>query len=86
EIQQPEKEETKTEDVTPVVEFKEETPLNQEQASSSSIPPVVIPEVKDTEPAKPVFKTWAGLFTGCASTSNDKVFTLHGSSQPTTNP
>ncbi|XP_060876558.1 ubiquitin carboxyl-terminal hydrolase 10 isoform X1 [Metopolophium dirhodum] len=85
EIQKPQKEEPKTEDVTPVVEFKEETPLNQEQASSSSIPPVVIPEVKDTEPVKPVFKTWAGLFTGCASTSNDKVFTLHGSSQPTTN-
>ncbi|CAI6374614.1 unnamed protein product [Macrosiphum euphorbiae] len=85
EIQKTEKEETKTEDITPVVEFKEDTPLNQEQASSSSIPQVVIPEVKDTEPVKPVFKTWAGLFTGCASTSNDKVFTIHGSSQPTTN-
>lgn len=85
EVQKPEKEETKTEDVTPVVEFKEETPLNTEQSSSSSISPVVIPEVKDTEPVKPVLKTWAGLFTGCASTSNDKVFTLHGSSQPTTN-
>jgi len=84
EIQKPEKEETKTEDVTPVVELKEETPLNQEQASLSSTPPVVVPEVQDTEPVKPVFKTWAGLFTGCTSTSNDKVFTLHGSSQPTT--
>lgn len=87
EIQKPEKEEVITEVVTTsVVEIKEETPLNQEQASPplSSIPSV-IPEVQETEPVKPVFKTWAGLFTGCTSTSNDKVFTLHGSSQPTTN-
>ena len=85
EIQKPEKEETKTEDATPVIEFKEEILISQEQASSTSISPVVVPEVQDTEPVKPVFKTWAGLFSGCTSTSNDKVFTLHGSSQPATN-
>lgn len=83
ENQKIEKEETKKEENT-VVEFKEETPLNQEQTSSVSVPSVE-PEIQEVEPVKPAAKTWAALFSGCSSTSNDKVFTLHGSSQPTTN-
>lgn len=88
ENESPEKEivkEVKKEESTPVVEIKEETPLNEEQIPSVSIPPSK-PEVQTTEPVKPVAKTWAGLFSGCSNTSNDKVFTLHGSSQPATNP
>lgn len=86
ENQNPEKEETIVEEFAYVLETKEELPLNQEQASPSvsTIPPVK-PEVQETEPVKPVAKTWAGLFSGCTTTSNDKVFTLHGSSQPATN-
>lgn len=68
-----------------VVEIQEETSLNQEKVSPVSIPPIK-PVVLEPEPVKPVAKTWAGLFSGCISTSNDKVFTLHGSSQPATNP
>lgn len=86
ENQSPEKDETKKEESTYVLEIKEDIPINQEQDSSSvSINPSVKPEVQDTEPVKPVPKTWAGLFSGCTTTSSDKVFTLHGSSQPATN-
>lgn len=66
------------------VEEVKEVLLNLEEEPSASIPSV-LPEVQEVEPVKPVTKTWAGLFTGCTSTNNDKVFTLHGSSQPTTN-
>lgn len=65
-----------------VVEVTEKTPLIQEQAAPISAPPV---KPEETEPAKPVAKTWAGLFSGCSASSSDKVFTLHGSSQPATN-
>lgn len=67
-----------------VVEVQEEATLNKEQEHVAFIPPV-IPEVVEVTPVKPVAKTWAGLFSGCPSTNNDKVFTLHGSSQPPVN-
>lgn len=76
EKQKPEKE-VKKEEPNPNIEVKDET---HEQISVVSIPPIKH-EVQETEPVKPVAKTWAGLFSGCTSTSNDKVFTLHGSSQ-----
>lgn len=80
-----EDEKTKNAEPTPAVEVKVVTNFNHEQTPQvSSIPPVK-PEVQEIEPVKPVAKTWAGLFSGCSSTSNDKVFTLHGSSQPATN-
>lgn len=83
ENQKPEKKIEKEESI--VIEPKEETSLSQEQVPSQvSIPPSK-PEVQETEPVKPVAKTWAGLFSGCSSKNNDKVFTLHGSVQPTTN-
>jgi len=83
-----EKEESKKEESNSIIENKDETIINQEQSpitpALASDPPIT-PEVQETEPVKPVTKTWAGLFSGCTSTSNDKVFTLHGSSQPATN-
>ncbi|XP_025420470.1 ubiquitin carboxyl-terminal hydrolase 10-like isoform X3 [Sipha flava] len=80
-----EKKETNKEESTSVLEIKEEITSNQEQASSVSAIPPVKPDVQEIEPVKPVAKTWAGLFSGCTTTNNDKVFTLHGSSQPATN-
>lgn len=74
--------ETKIEEFASTVEVEEEVLLNQEQSVSVSVSSV---KPEETEPVKPVAKTWAGLFSGYSSTSNDKVFTLHGSSQPTTN-
>jgi len=77
-----EKEETKKEELTSSEEIQEVAHI-REQTASVSIPPV---KLEETEPAsKPVAKTWAGLFSGCSSSSNDKVFTLHGSSQPSSN-
>ncbi|VVC38030.1 Peptidase C19, ubiquitin carboxyl-terminal hydrolase,Ubiquitin specific protease, conserved [Cinara cedri] len=69
----------------PVLELKEDSSFNQEQKSQISTPSVIPEVLQEVEPIKPVTKTWAGLFSGCSSTSNDKVFTLHGSSQPATN-
>lgn len=83
-----EKEESKKEENNSVIENKDETIINQEQTPATPVlasDPPITPEVQETEPVKPVTKTWAGLFSGCTSTSNDKVFTLHGSSQPVTN-
>lgn len=81
-----EKEECKKEMSNLVTEqVKDEPHINQEVTPAVSIPHPVKPEVQETEPVKPVAKTWAGLFSGCTSTSSDKVFTLHGSSQPATN-
>lgn len=79
-----EKEETKKEESISATS-KERIPSNQEQCSSTVSVPPVKPDVHESEPVKPVAKTWAGLFSGCSSTSNDKVFTLHGSSQQTIN-
>lgn len=77
-------EESENEESVLVMGVQEEAPLNQEQACPPVSIPSVAPEIQ--EPVKPVAKTWAGLFSGCSNTSNDKVFTLHGSSQPVTNP
>lgn len=71
----------KEEESIHVEDLKEEISFNQEQ----DIPPVSVSPVQEPEPVKPVARTWAGLFSGCTNTSNDKVFTLHGSSQPSTN-
>ncbi|XP_050526483.1 ubiquitin carboxyl-terminal hydrolase 10 [Daktulosphaira vitifoliae] len=55
---------------------------NKSQDSSQPPIPSVKLEVVEPVATKPVAKTWAGLFSGCPSTSDNKVFTLHGSSQP----
>lgn len=81
-----EKEEIKEDKINSVEEVKEETSFNEEQIIPPvSISPVKLEVVPEAEPVKPVAKTWAGLFSGCTNTSSDKVFTLHGSSQPSSN-
>lgn len=71
----------KKKDESIVIEAKKETSiLKKSQISISSSKP----EVQETEPVKPVAKTWAGLFSGCSTKSNDKVLMLHDSTATNT--